>query len=218
MALLALITVLMGLPAISLASESPMTTAPMSPSGRPALMITATDPVTVEGRGFKAAERVSVTGNGRRKSILAGPRGGFTIVFAEANACNGFTAVARGSKGSRASLKSAQFSNVHCLEPQSPQFVPASSTATPALRVLTREPLAVRGTGFRPAEKVRVTALGSIKRLVRQTTADERGAFKASFRLGADRTSHLVVAAVGSHGSRATVTVKPRYIGPPPRE
>ena len=142
MALLALITMFIGLPAISLASESPTTTAPASPSARPTLMIAATDPVTVAGRGFKPDERVSLTGNGRRKSIVAGPRGGFTVVFPAANVCNGFTAVARGSKGSRASVKFAQFSNVHCLEPRSTQSVTASSTPTPALRVLTREPLA----------------------------------------------------------------------------
>lgn len=96
-----------------------------------------------------------------------------------------------------------------------------SSTAAaqrPALRVLTREPLAVRGTGFRPAEKVRLTALGGIKRRVGQTTADQRGTFKASFRLGADRTSNLVVAAVGSLGSRAHVAVRSRGSGPPPRK
>jgi hypothetical protein len=218
MALLALIAILIGLPAISLASENHTTTAPTSASGRPALMITATDPVTVAGRGFEAGERVSLTGNGRRKSLVAGPRGGFTVVFAKASVCNGFTAVARGSKGSRASVKFAQFSNVHCLEPSSTQLVAAPTAPKPTLRVVTREPLVVRGTGFRPAEKVRVFALGSLKRLVRQTTTDARGTFKASFRLGADRTSHLVVAAVGSQGSRATVAVKRRYIGPPPRE
>jgi|Tabmets5t2r1_1033131.scaffolds.fasta_scaffold00187_6 hypothetical protein len=117
MAVLALIAILVGLPANSLASENATTTAPASRSARPTLTIVATDPVTVAGRGFKASERVSLTGNGRRKSIVAGPRGGFTVVFAQASTCNGFTAVARGSKGSRASVKFAEFSNVHCLEP-----------------------------------------------------------------------------------------------------
>ena len=209
MALLALLLVLFGLPT---AAGGPATA-----TARPSLKVVAVQPVAVAGRSFKAGERVRLTADGRRKTVTAGTRGGFKVVFPEANACNGFTAVARGSEGSRATVTFAQFSNVHCLEPSSTQ----SSTAAaqkPALRVLTREPLAVRGTGFRPAEKVRVFALGSIKRLVRQTTADTRGTFKASFRLGADRTSHLVIAAVGSEGSRATVTVRRRYIGPPPRE
>lgn len=185
-----------------------------TPTGRASLRIVGIDPVTVAGRGFKAKERVRVSADGRRKTVTASARGGFKVVFPEAIACNGFVAVARGSAGSRASVTFAQFSNVHCLEPQSTP----SAKPKPALRVLTREPLAVRGSGFRPSEQVRLIALGSLKRVVRQTTADERGILKASFRLGADRSAHLVVSAVGSQGSRAFVTVMRRPSDPPPRQ
>ena len=217
MAHLVLLVLVVGLSTTTLTSDGSGTAA-TQPTGRASLKIVAVEPVAVAGRGFKPRERVKVAADGRRKTITASARGGFKVVFPEASVCNGFAAIARGSQGSRASVTFAQFSNVHCLEPRSTQSVTASSARTPALRVMTREPLAVRGTGFRPAEKVRITALGSIKRLVRQTTADERGTFKASFRLGADRTSHLVVAAVGSQGSRAFVSVKRRLSGPPPRE
>jgi hypothetical protein len=187
-------------------------------TARASLEVVGVEPVGVAGRNFKAGERVRLTVDGRRKTVTAGPRGGFKVVFPAANACNGFTAVARGSEGSRASITFAQFSNVHCLEPRSTQSASTSSVEKPALRLLTREPVAVRGTGFRPSEKVRIIALGSIKRVARQTTADARGTFKASFRLGADRTSNLVIAALGSEGSRATLAVRRRHSGPPPRE
>ncbi len=73
--------------------------------------------MTVAGRAFKPGERVRLSADGRRKTVTAGARGGFKVVFPEANVCNGFVAVARGSKGSRATVTFAQFSNVHCLEP-----------------------------------------------------------------------------------------------------
>ena len=217
MAFVALLAVVIALPTMTAAADGSVTAPAANPTGRASLKIVGIDPVAIAGRNFKAGERVRVTAEGRRKTVAAGARGGFKVVFPEANACNGFTAVARGAEGSRATVTFAQFSNVHCLEPRSTQSSTVSAQKA-ALRVLTREPLTVRGRGFRPAEKVRVFALGSIKRLVRQTTADARGTFKASLRLGADHTSHLVIAAVGSEGSRATVTVSRRYIGPPPRE
>ena len=194
------------------------TIASTKPTGEASLRIVGIDPVALAGRGFKARERIRVSADGRRKTVTASARGGFKLVFPEANACNGFVAVARGSAGSRASVTFAQFSNVHCLEPRSAQSVSAPSARTPGLRVMVREPLTVRGDAFKPGERVRLVALGSIKRLTRQTTADARGTFKASFRLDADRSSHLVVAAVGSQGSRAFVEVLRRPSNPPPRE
>ena len=69
--------------------------------------------MAVAGRNFKAGERVRLTAEGRRKTVTAGTRGGFKVVFPEANVCNGFAAVARGSEGSRASVTFGQFLNVH---------------------------------------------------------------------------------------------------------
>ncbi len=99
----------------------------VGPTGRASLKIVGIEPVAVAGRAFKPGERVRLTADGRRKTITAGARGGFKVVFPEANVCNGFTAVARGSAGSRAVVTFAQFSNVHCLEPRSTQSVTAPS-------------------------------------------------------------------------------------------
>jgi hypothetical protein len=74
-------------------------------------------PLTVAGRGFKPKERVRLTANGRRKLVTAGRRGTFEVTFPAANTCNGVFVVAVGSKGSRASVTFAQFSDILCLEP-----------------------------------------------------------------------------------------------------
>jgi hypothetical protein len=113
MALLALFAIL-AIPALTLPAAS---ATPASTTGRAAVEIVQISPLTVAGRGFKPKERVRVTANGGRKSVTAGRRGRFEVAFPAANACNGVFAVAVGSKGSRASVAFAQFSNVHCLEP-----------------------------------------------------------------------------------------------------
>ena len=113
MAVLGLIAMLLGLPATSLAPESGTKASPSS-SARPTLTLVRIEPLTVAGRGFKRGERVSVSANTRRKVVVAGMNGGFTISF-RGISC-GAVIVARGSEGSRASL-AFNFSNVHCLEP-----------------------------------------------------------------------------------------------------
>ena len=117
-AFLALLAVVVALPAMTLTADASVTAA-AKPTGRASLKIVGIDPVAVAGRNFKAGERVRLTAEGRRKTVTAGTRGGFKVAFPEANVCNGFAAVARGSEGSRASVTFAQFSNVHCLEPRS---------------------------------------------------------------------------------------------------
>jgi hypothetical protein len=114
MALLALIAIL-ALPAPTLTADSNTSTAPTTSSARPTLKLVRIDPLTVAGRGFKRSERVIVTANGRRKAVVAGVNGGFTISFRGVGSC-GAQIVARGSAGSRAKA-SLNFSNVHCLEP-----------------------------------------------------------------------------------------------------
>jgi hypothetical protein len=85
------------------------------------------------------------------------------------------------------------------------------------LRLLQTKPLALRGTGFRPGESVRVTLLASIKRTSRRATAGPNGSFKVSFPRGAAEGCSLQIAhAVGSEGSRASVRVG-RAPCPPPR-
>jgi hypothetical protein len=116
MALLALLVVLLGLPAMTLTSES-STNSPAQPAARATLKIVGIDPVAVAGRAFKPGERVRLSADGRRKSVTASARGSFKVFFPVANGCNGLVVVARGSEGSRATVAFANFSNVHCLEP-----------------------------------------------------------------------------------------------------
>jgi hypothetical protein len=113
MALLALFAIL-AIPALTLPAAS---ATPAGTTGRAAVEIVQISPLTVAGRGFKPKERVRVTANGRRKSVTAGTRGRFEVAFPAANACNGVFVVAGGSKGSRASVTFAQFSDIICLEP-----------------------------------------------------------------------------------------------------
>ena len=69
-------------------------------------------PIAFRGAGFKAHERVRVSvyaGERATKRVLAGSRGGFVARFSnlDPNACVGFSAVAVGNEGSRASFKRA---------------------------------------------------------------------------------------------------------------
>jgi hypothetical protein len=98
----------------------------------------------------------------------------------------------------------------------------AASTAESAadrkaqLSVVKAKPLALRGTGFRPNESVRITLLASVKRSVRRATAGPNGSFKVSFSRGGEGCSLMIAHAVGSQGSRASVRVG-RPPCPPPR-
>lgn len=79
------------------------------------------------------------------------------------------------------------------------------------LTVVKGKPLALRGTGFRPHEAVRITLLASIKRSVKRAEAGANGSFKVAFPPAADGCSLVTAYAVGSKGSRASV-----QIGGPP--
>ena len=93
--------------------------------------------------------------------------------------------------------------------------VDSTVEAKPTLRVVSKNPVAVRGHAFQPRESVRLIALGSLKRVTVRTTADERGEFKAGFTTPTEGCTLLVVAAVGSEGSRASVKVPRRPCTPP---
>jgi hypothetical protein len=77
---------------------------------RPTLRLMDASPVVFRGTGFKAHERVRVSvyaGARATKRVEAGARGGFVARFSnlDPNACVGFSAVAVGNEGSRASFK-----------------------------------------------------------------------------------------------------------------
>jgi hypothetical protein len=75
------------------------------------LRLLDTMPVTVRGVGFVAGERVSVSVRGlggmTRKSVTAGPRGGWTTTFRNRafDRCDGLIVGAVGNRGSRAGLR-----------------------------------------------------------------------------------------------------------------
>jgi hypothetical protein len=116
MALVVLVAVVLGLPAMSLSSEN-TTTENEQAARRATLEIVAIEPVAVAGRAFKSGERVRVSADGRHKRVTAGSRGGFRVSFPRARVCEGLVVVARGSEGSRATVTFENFSKIHCLDP-----------------------------------------------------------------------------------------------------
>jgi hypothetical protein len=96
--------------------------------------------------------------------------------------------------------------------------VPAAHPGTaPKLRLVTVQPLVVRGEAFRPGERVTVTALtasGSSRAVIR---ASNSGRFKATVRSAARPCGTSVgVRALGSLGSRATLRLPGAPCIPPP--
>jgi hypothetical protein len=73
---------------------------------KPALTVPRLAPLTVKGSSFVAHERVKVTvqvPRVYRKTVTAGRRGGFTLLFqVQVAKCTRVTVAARGSRGSRA--------------------------------------------------------------------------------------------------------------------
>ena len=82
--------------------------------GRATLNLKSMQPVVVSGRGFGSGESVRVSGIGTKR-VRASTAGAFTVNLGRgADRCNGFTLVAVGSNGSRASLN---FSQLLCVAP-----------------------------------------------------------------------------------------------------
>jgi hypothetical protein len=79
---------------------------------RPALRLADTSPLTFRGVGFEAGEHVRVTFLGTTRAVhrvVATALGRFVVRFAgvDANACAGFSVIAVGDDGSRATFKRA---------------------------------------------------------------------------------------------------------------
>jgi hypothetical protein len=79
---------------------------------------------------------------------------------------------------------------------------PRSHQARAALILTKRNPVTVRGTGFKPHTRVRVT-LAEAQKLVRRPLASSQGTFTATFSAVIDRCSGWTVTA--SQPGRATV-------------
>jgi hypothetical protein len=85
----------------------------------------------------------------------------------------------------------------------------ASGSAHPALRVLDKAPLILRGTGFEPAERVKVTVVTQPAQLVRLTRASRFGKFVVQFDTVVDACYGARTArAVGRRGSKASIVLE----------
>lgn len=82
---------------------------------------------------------------------------------------------------------------------------------SPALRLVDRQPLVLRGTGFKPSERVSVTVSADGDSATRRLRASVRGVFSASFaRMALHPCDGLFASAVGASGSRAKLKAQPQ--------
>jgi hypothetical protein len=85
---------------------------------------------------------------------------------------------------------------------------PASSAVAPVLRATSFSPLAIRGTGFKPGEPVKVTVLP--QRAVASVRADMAGVVVARFDgVVVGRCGSVAVRAQGAHGDVALLKRPP---------
>lgn len=81
------------------------------------------------------------------------------------------------------------------------------SKRVPALRLLDRQPVVLRGKSFLPRELVKVTVTTDGQRTVKRVRAGATGVFTATFTFALDRCSSAVVTAAGLRGSETTLKV-----------
>jgi hypothetical protein len=74
--------------------------------------------------------------------------------------------------------------------------------------VLDKAPLVLRGTGFKPADRVKVSVVTASDQLVRLTRASRFGTFVVRFDTVVDACyGARAAAAVGTRGGRATIVL-----------
>jgi hypothetical protein len=92
-----------------------------------------------------------------------------------------------------------------------PGVTSASLTKAPAIRIVDRIPLTVLGTGFRPRERVVVTALGDAAPARVRVIASRAGRFRAKLNIAFDPcTGPEVIRAAGVKGSVAQLKLSLR--------
>jgi hypothetical protein len=92
-----------------------------------------------------------------------------------------------------------------------PGVTSASLTKAPAIRIVDRIPLTVLGTGFRPRERVVVTALGDAAPARIRVIASRAGRFRAKLNIAFDPcTGPEVIRAAGVKGSVAQLKLSLR--------
>jgi hypothetical protein len=90
-------------------------------------------------------------------------------------------------------------------------LVPVAATAStaPRLRIAVDSPLDLRGSGFKPLERVKITAAGVDEPLVRWVVATRVGTFRVRFAASADWCNGIRdIRAAGRKGSKAEALVK----------
>jgi hypothetical protein len=89
-----------------------------------------------------------------------------------------------------------------------PLSSPASTSPQPTLRVLDKAPLVLRGTGFKRADRVRVSVVTASLELVRTPRASRFGTFVVRFHTFVDACHGARAAtAVGMHGGEAAIVL-----------
>jgi hypothetical protein len=84
----------------------------------------------------------------------------------------------------------------------------ASSSPQPTLRMLDKAPLVLRGTGFKRAERVKVSVVTEPVKLVRTTRASRSGTFVVRFDTFVDACHGARAAtAIGMRGSKAAIVL-----------
>jgi hypothetical protein len=86
-------------------------------------------------------------------------------------------------------------------------------TRKATLKMTSGTPVTIRGARFVPGERVRISVSDARTR-TRRVTANTAGVFVAEFPIAFDRCNGLIVSAVGSEGSRATLK-RPELLCPP---
>jgi hypothetical protein len=94
---------------------------------------------------------------------------------------------------------------------------PGAATGSPRLTMVSRTPLVVRGTGFRPEERVTVSALTSLRTVVVRTRATAGGVFRVRFGSFTQPCGRpFAVRARGAAGSSALLRLAAPPCVPPP--
>lgn len=93
---------------------------------------------------------------------------------------------------------------------------PATAAVAPRVALSDRSPTIVRGVGFRSGERVQVTVAAGGVRLSKAVLATASGAFTARWqRALPSGCVALLVNAVGSKGSHASLRLSPPECAPP---
>jgi hypothetical protein len=92
----------------------------------------------------------------------------------------------------------------------------ASVQVRASIELVSNSPFVVAGTGFRPAEQVRLVAYRGAVRTTRTVSATRRGTFRVRLAASAGAGCAVVaVTATGSKGSRAALKIMPLCPQPP---